>query len=909
MAIVFRSQSAVATGATTLTINRPSGVVDGDFLLMVLSHKGAGFATLPGGWTLVQQDVSSSIRGEVYWKRASGEPASYNVTGMADVTLGVILAYIGVLAAGDPIDASTVRANAAGVNGTLGLTTTVPNTLLLMTVSSNDNLSISPGQYTPADSFAETLRERVDTVSSIGTDAGIGVSEGFLLQAMTTGVTRYQTSPANVAVVLAVKPEPEAVASSATRFYATRRALPYLVLGPPSGPWEDGDGDRATRGAIHLRLRLAPSAQGGGGLATSTFSTEVGTPAQPILSFSWAIPNLAAQTFGGTINLCFKVAVGDVAPASAQYQLRVVVTQGQTATVRHVLLTDTVDPTLWSTTATWRQLAVPLNLAGLTCDAGDTLIVEVGASCSPFTPPTLSNIYTLGYGTSDPISEVPYADATPGSTGNGAAWVEFSQAVQFTADPASPSNLDCASALDIPSVPYTGAAQVTTEAASIGRAVWYRWVADRTGRMIASSLGGNVTTLVSVWEGTACGSRIRIDAAEEFAWIGTSQSISVFPAVLGQTYWFQITTGTSGIHAPESGGVVVLALTANAAPQTGDLYVDCQHLAVYRAGVLINATSSFYNLTPTGNAIDYTLRPLDSFNGGVDVSERIYVGLFGSNPLIEIIDLTTLNVDEFAVDFIDDPLNGSQNISTIVFNFAGTLVMGWYGDNYSVVGGLSSPGACQIRTLDATHADNQPGAPFPAASAFTIQQEVEGSDFVDLTVGNDIVFYTSAGWTIFRYSFASGQLSAYATLSPIAGPRPGLRGVKILPPGDGSAGVLVAAGTRVLWVTDSGVVRTYAPIPEERGQDLDKVEIDADGRTFWVSDQFSTSLFQFDLLSGVQLQELVTNLPAGQLCGFSIYRGYRAGNVLPPPPLTTTACPPVSWLQPAAAGCVAIGEL
>src|SRR5262245_61995039 len=138
----FRAQSAVAAGTTSLTITKPSGTVDGDIMLMWLTHKGASYATVPAGWTNVAQNISGSTRGELYWKRASGEGASYSITGLADTALGMIASYIGGKVSGNVVDVSDSIANAAGVYTSPQVTPTVPYTLLVSSIHAGGNVTV-----------------------------------------------------------------------------------------------------------------------------------------------------------------------------------------------------------------------------------------------------------------------------------------------------------------------------------------------------------------------------------------------------------------------------------------------------------------------------------------------------------------------------------------------------------------------------------------------------------------------------------------------------------------------------------------------------------------------------------------------------------------------------------------------
>jgi hypothetical protein len=294
---------------------------------------------------------------------------------------------------------------------------------------------------------------------------------------------------------------------------------------------------------------------------------------------------------------------------------------------------------------------------------------------------------------------------------------------------------------------------------------------------------------------------------------------------------------------------------------------------------------------------------------------RTLHGFFNGDPYIDIFTASTLEVNQVnPVDFLyevytDSPPARSQNISSVVMDRAGNVITGYYGDNYAVIDKLSTPIACAVRRTSGVYGDSQPGGPFPVAEHWIVQQENGGTDFVELSSDQETIWYTSGGRTIFRYNLTtSTQLPSFVTLPAEAGPRPGLRSVRLLPPGDGTGGLLVCDGINVKRLNASGaVIKVYTPSATDRAQDLDKVELTQDATQFWVSDQFSASLFKFDLASGAQLADVSTFLPTGQLSGFVIYLGYRAGvspNPIPPPPTPTAVCPPARRLAPVDMGCI-----
>jgi hypothetical protein len=138
-AIAYQSNATNQNGAaTTLTINKPSGVITGDFLLAQITfEKGSDAGTntqiTPAGWTLaVRTDNSTNIGQAILYKFATAsEPASYTWTFNQSVkAAGGILRYTGVR----PVDPINVSLGSTGDSGNLtapSVTSTEANTLLV----------------------------------------------------------------------------------------------------------------------------------------------------------------------------------------------------------------------------------------------------------------------------------------------------------------------------------------------------------------------------------------------------------------------------------------------------------------------------------------------------------------------------------------------------------------------------------------------------------------------------------------------------------------------------------------------------------------------------------------------------------------------------------------------------------
>jgi hypothetical protein len=93
MAVAIRGAqgSNNGTGGSSITVNMPSGVKDGDYLLMCVCAN-LGGVTGPAGWTeifLVSQSKT------VFWRMASNEPASYTATFPTAKAAAVVIALSG----------------------------------------------------------------------------------------------------------------------------------------------------------------------------------------------------------------------------------------------------------------------------------------------------------------------------------------------------------------------------------------------------------------------------------------------------------------------------------------------------------------------------------------------------------------------------------------------------------------------------------------------------------------------------------------------------------------------------------------------------------------------------------------------------------------------------------------------
>jgi hypothetical protein len=132
--IAFRaSTTASGRNLSSVSVERPSGVVSGDVLLASVLTATTPTVTPPAGWSVVRDDVNGSALRQVTYVKVAGanEPATYSwaLSSQASAT-AILSAYRGVDTT-TPIAASSGQANASSTDITApSLTSPVANTLL-----------------------------------------------------------------------------------------------------------------------------------------------------------------------------------------------------------------------------------------------------------------------------------------------------------------------------------------------------------------------------------------------------------------------------------------------------------------------------------------------------------------------------------------------------------------------------------------------------------------------------------------------------------------------------------------------------------------------------------------------------------------------------------------------------------
>ncbi|HEX6322600.1 MAG TPA: Ig-like domain-containing protein [Vicinamibacterales bacterium] len=141
---------------------------------------------------------------------------------------------------------------------------------------------------------------------------------------------------------------------------------------------------------------------------------------------------------------------------------------------------------------------------------------------------------------------------------------------------------------------------------------------------------------------------------------------------------------------------------------------------------------------------------------------------------------------------------------------------------------------------------------FTRDAIFDTHASWQGSDWIDLAADQRTIFYTSEWGAVHRYDIGAAppggvrQLDDYAVLPPVNDHSAVLYALRLLPPGDGSGGLLVAAPAEVLRLSaDNRVVMRY-------DADTDgwfALNISPDGRSFWSASPQNGRIYKWDIAS------------------------------------------------------------
>ena len=188
-------------GTGTVTITKPTGTVDGDFLLAVFSVPYGKTLTTLSGWTLISTATYGYAQHAIYtyYKRASSEGANYVwQVSAASYAQGVIWRITGVVGTGSPEDCTRaynfVDDGSTAVSST-SITTATNGAAVVQLGGTNDNyISLS----------STTLTERYDNGIEVFIMGDVQASAG----ASGTKTGTLGTSRPFGVYLIALKPAP-----------------------------------------------------------------------------------------------------------------------------------------------------------------------------------------------------------------------------------------------------------------------------------------------------------------------------------------------------------------------------------------------------------------------------------------------------------------------------------------------------------------------------------------------------------------------------------------------------------------------------------------------------------------------------------------------------------------------------
>jgi len=132
----------------------------------------------------------------------------------------------------------------------------------------------------------------------------------------------------------------------------------------------------------------------------------------------------------------------------------------------------------------------------------------------------------------------------------------------------------------------------------------------------------------------------------------------------------------------------------------------------------------------------------------------------------------------------------------------------------------------------------------------------QGSDWIDLAVDQRTMFYTSEWGVVHRYDVGAvppdggRQLDDYATLPPLGQGPHTLYALRILPPGDGTGGVMVAGPLGLLRLSGNRILQSY-DAPDADGWFA--LNISPDGKSVWGASNDTGRIYKFDIASARML--------------------------------------------------------
>ncbi|GAA3760126.1 hypothetical protein GCM10022423_08850 [Flavobacterium ginsengiterrae] len=218
------SSTTSSTATSTLVINRPSTVLEGDILIVNIAQVGNGTLTAPtsSGWLTIDganlgTNGGTTRRGTVLYKVAtSSEPINYTFNVYSNITgaVGSIVAFYGVDTV-TPIDATgsfnTVNNSTTAVTAG-SLTTTINNAAVIMFgQTANSSPTWNDNSWRTGSPGSLTLAELYDNQEGAGIGGDVSVGAAWAIKTSAgntgTGMATMSGGQRNGGLLIALKPK------------------------------------------------------------------------------------------------------------------------------------------------------------------------------------------------------------------------------------------------------------------------------------------------------------------------------------------------------------------------------------------------------------------------------------------------------------------------------------------------------------------------------------------------------------------------------------------------------------------------------------------------------------------------------------------------------------------------------
>ncbi len=242
-----------------------------------------------------------------------------------------------------------------------------------------------------------------------------------------------------------------------------------------------------------------------------------------------------------------------------------------------------------------------------------------------------------------------------------------------------------------------------------------------------------------------------------------------------------------------------------------------------KGDVFAGVSNGSYNVYSNSGAFKEKISDgSDSFTTGCAFNSsqtRLYTTSFDTGNIVAYNDASPHTIAQT----INTSADGGANPESIVFDAAGNFFVGHAGGNKDIFK-FNSAGT-KIGQFDVA------------------TQTIHGSDWIELAKDQKTIFYTSEGGTIFRY-----DTSTSTQLAPFANVTDESFALRLLPPFDGTGGLLVASTDSIKRLNGSGnVVQTY----DVAGADSwFALNLDPNGTSFWSGDFNTGNIYRFNIQTG-----------------------------------------------------------